>query len=327
MLPKYLTFACLFVAVAAFAAETDTNQGNWEGKFTHGKLSGTPIRAEIIGERQGYRAHLFIGEYPGKCVAKWMTGRAERGKVAFQGEANLDADMGGSHKLRMTLENGRIEGKFNGWRGPGRFAMTRVEKKSPALGEKPPAGAIVLFDGTNLDAWQPAERPWKIMPDGAVQVGKGSLRTKEKLGGGLYHVEFRTPYMPAKKGQARGNSGVFVLGRYEIQVLDSFGLEGRDNECGGIYKLATPLVNACLPPTEWQTYDIEVQPPEFDAQGRKTRNTVITVRHNGILIHDNVELDKVTGGAVSEIEAPEGILFLQDHGNKVQYRNIWYKHE
>jgi hypothetical protein len=131
--------------------------------------------------------------------------------------------------------------------------------------------------------------------------------------------------MPGKKGQARGNSGVYLLGRYEVQVLDSFGLETRDNECGGIYKIATPKTNASLPPLEWQTYDIVMRAPKFNDQGEKTQNAVIAVKHNGIVIHDNVELPGMTGGSVSDKEAPKGILFLQDHGNKVQYRNIWFK--
>jgi len=326
MLAKYLMVACLLLAVAACAEAPDNVQGNWEGTFTGGKLEGSPVRAEIVADKRGYRANLYIGEWPGgEQAARSMPSEAKRGKIVFSGDARLEPEMGGECKVQMNLADSEIKGNFKGKAAPGRFVMTRVEKKSPTLGQEPPDGAIVLFDGANLDAWQPTERPWKIMPDGAVEVGKGSLRTKDELGGGLYHVEFRTPYMPDKKGQARGNSGVFVLGRYEIQVLDSFGLEGRDNECGGIYKLATPRVNACLPPGEWQTYDIEVRPAEFDGQGRKTKNTIITVRHNGVLIHDNVELGKVTGGAVSDNEAREGILFLQDHGNKVQYRNIWYK--
>ncbi|HUW62140.1 MAG TPA: DUF1080 domain-containing protein [Candidatus Bathyarchaeia archaeon] len=299
-------------------------QGNWEGAFTNGITKGAPVRVEIIGETRGYRANLYLDK-SGAPVARWMAGTPKRKKLVFSAETNLPAELGGRCEVEMTLANGEIKGKFTGKDSPGSFRLTRIEKKPPSLGAKPPAGAIVLFDGSNLDAWQPAERPWKITPDGAVEVGKGALHTKDEFGDGEYHIEFRTPYMRNKKGQARGNSGVYVLGRYEIQVLDSFGLKTRDNECGGVYKIATPKVNASLPPLEWQTYDIIMRAPKFNEQGDKIQNAVITMRHNGIVIHDNVELPGMTGGSVSDTEAPKGILFLQDHGNKVQYRNIWFK--
>jgi hypothetical protein len=124
--------------------------------------------------------------------------------------------------------------------------------------------------------------------------------------------------MPDAGGQGRGNSGVYLQERYEVQVLDSYGLEGKDNECGGIYKIGEPSVNMCAPPTQWQTYDITFYAPSADRT-----NAQVTVVHNGVTIHDELKLPKPTGGALnSDVNKPGGI-YLQDHGNPVQYRNIW----
>jgi hypothetical protein len=128
--------------------------------------------------------------------------------------------------------------------------------------------------------------------------------------------------MPKSSGQARGNSGVYVQSRYEVQVLDSFGLEGKNNECGGIYSISEPAVNMCLPPLTWQTYDIDFTAARFDDAGKKTKNARITVKHNGVVIHNDIELTLGTPGRHPEGPTPEG-LFFQDHGNPVVFRNIW----
>jgi hypothetical protein len=165
---------------------------------------------------------------------------------------------------------------------------------------------------------------WKLV-DGAMEVagGAGSLVTKKKFTDCDLHVEFRSPFMPGSHGQARGNSGVYLQGRYEIQVLDSYGLTGADNECGGIYQVAPPRVNMCAPPGQWQTYDITYRAPRFDANGNKTASAVATVRHNGVIIHENLPIPGPTGGAIDNRPQDPGPLLLQDHGNPVQYRNIW----
>ena len=136
------------------------------------------------------------------------------------------------------------------------------------------------------------------------------------------HLEFRTPFMPKARGQGRGNSGVYYQGRYETQVLDSFGLDGKNNECGGIYQKADPKVNMCLPPLVWQTYDAELTNAVSEG-GKVAKNARLTLKHNGVVVHDDLEFKGKTGGARNEPEGTPGSISLQGHGNPLQYRNIW----
>jgi hypothetical protein len=194
---------------------------------------------------------------------------------------------------------------------------------------QPPKGATVLFDGKNLNGWVSRNDPkkpatWKLMNGGIMQVGAGDILTKETFAGTFkLHVEFRVPYMPKATGQARGNSGVYLQGRYEVQILDSYGLDSLDHDCGGMYGVAKPQLNACKAPTVWQSYDIDFRSPNF-VDGKKTEPARISVLHNGIKIHDDVKItkDNTTAGAGGDPNTP-GPILLQDHGNPVQYRNIW----
>jgi hypothetical protein len=195
--------------------------------------------------------------------------------------------------------------------------LKKTERKSPTLGAKAPDGAVILFDGKNADAFEGGK-----VEDG--QLAQGST-SKQKFGSHTVHIEFRLPYQPEDSGQGRGNSGIYLQGRYEVQMLDSFGLEGEQNECGGIYSVAKPSVNMCLPPLSWQTYDIDYTAGEYDADGKVKKNPRITVKHNGVTIHDNVELPgerNTTAAPVAAGKEP-GPVYLQNHGNPVRYRNIW----
>jgi hypothetical protein len=175
---------------------------------------------------------------------------------------------------------------------------------------------MVLFDGTTPEHLEGA----KLTDDGVLLAG---VLTKFPVGAFRLHAEFRTPYMPRARGQARGNSGVYIQQRYEVQILDSFGLEGIENECGALYRQQRPEVNLCLPPLAWQTYDIWFTPPVFAADGQtKLADARITVLHNGYPIHWHRNITAKTGGGKQEGPQPLPIA-LQDHGNPVTFRNLW----
>jgi len=206
--------------------------------------------------------------------------------------------------------------------------QTGPKPNDATLGAKPPEGAVVLFGGKSIDGWVKTDgktpATWPV-EDGILTVGKGqgSIMTSRTLGDVQLHVEFNVPYMPEARGQARGNSGVYLAGAYELQVLDSYGLKLQDNDCGAIYKQVVPLVNACKPPLQWQTYDITFHKAEV-ADGKVVKKARITVVQNGIRIIDNAEISPTPGG-VDTKEGADGPLLLQDHGNDVQFRNIWAK--
>lgn len=193
--------------------------------------------------------------------------------------------------------------------------LERVERKSPTLGAAPPTGALVLFDGASADAFEGG----RMTDDGLLIAGATS---KKKFQDCSVHVEFLLPFMPAARGQARGNSGCYLQGRYEVQMLDSFGLAGLDNECGGIYRIKSPGMNLCYPPLTWQTYDIDFTAAKYEGD-KKVTNAKITVQHNGVEIHKDVELPTATTAAPVPEGPNPGPIHLQDHGNPVRYRNIW----
>ena len=231
-----------------------------------------------------------------------MDAKAEDGKITAKSE-----------RADLVIGDGKISVQVNGQE---LGTLKKVERKSDTLGAKPPKGAAVLFDGSSAENFQ----------DGKLVEGKWlgatNCESKKKLGDHHLHIEFRTPFMPKSSGQGRGNSGVYMQSRYELQVLDSFGLDGKNNECGGIYSISEPIVNMCLPPLAWQTYDIDFTAAKYDADGKKTKNARATIKHNGFVIHDDLELTHGTPGRHGEGPGPDS-LFLQNHSNPVVFRNIW----
>ncbi|MCL4222692.1 MAG: DUF1080 domain-containing protein [Phycisphaerales bacterium] len=191
-----------------------------------------------------------------------------------------------------------------------------------------PPEAIVLFDGSSLGAWQTAEgksAPWTLHErDMVIKPGTGSIQTRQAFGPMHLHIEFCIPPSPEEvSGQARGNSGVYLAGLYEIQILDAFDAAPASNLAGGIYGIQAPLVNAARRAGEWQTYDIDFAPPRFDHRGNKTAEAMTTVIFNGVVIHERVAIPGPTGGGLSSTEAATGPIMLQDHGDAIRFRNIW----
>jgi hypothetical protein len=210
------------------------------------------------------------------------------------------------------------------------FALSSSASGGRDDGHKPaPDGAIVLFDGKNLDSWVGKDgkaATWKV-ENGYVECvpRKGDIHTTKEFGPDFkLHAEFWLPLMADKKGQARANSGIYLQGRYEIQVLDSYMNETyADGACGALYKIIAPSKNASKPPEQWQTYDITFKSPRVDDKGKVTTKGELTVVQNGETIIDKGQFDKVTGGATDEKMGNPGPIRLQDHGNKVRFRNIW----
>lgn len=310
-------------AANVFPAEADPFMGNWVGRWNKEEDVDPDIAANVYPLGGDQYQVILKAKHDIRCPPKLeVVVKPDRGKLSFKRDDWF----------------GEIAGDvFSGGHGPkARFEMHRAELASPTLGLKPeyPDRAIVLFDGNSIDAWK-ADNPkkpdatWTILPGGILMVksGTGDLITKQNFGSCRLHVEFRTPLMPAARGQGRGNSGVFLQDVYEVQVLDSYGLEGYYDECGGLYKLAAPLVNACRPPLQWQSYDIVYTAPKVDTSGKVIAFGRMTVHQNGVLIQKDTELTWITAWTEKARLGPPpsvpGPIRLQDHGNYVQYRNIW----
>jgi hypothetical protein len=284
-------------------------QGEYSGTI---KAGSGEIRLGVqviaLGDSK-FRAVAYPGGLPGDGWKKEL--------LKYQAEAQRDGDairfslLGqGSGELTssgITIKNGA--GDVIG-------DIPKVHRKSPTLGKKPPKGAVVLFDGSTAEHFKGGRMSDdKLLMEGAT--------SKELFGSFKLHLEFRLPFKPFDRGQGRGNSGLYMQGRYETQILDSFGLEGKNNECGGVYSISAPSVNMCLPPLVWQTYDIDFTTAQYDDAGKKIENARMTVLLNGVKVHENLELPRgTTAHPVKEGPEP-GPIYLQNHGNPVRFRNIW----
>lgn len=284
-------------------------QGEYRGwqRAQPSRRSSESVAVQVIAQGDGkFEAVKYYGGLPGagwKAPHKFtLTGTRSSDRVTLTGD-QYDAEIFGA-TLNLFDKEGRHAGQ-----------LMRVERISPTMEAAPPVGAIVLFDGGgDLSRWKNA----KVTSDG-LQAG---TETVGKYGDFRLHGEFMLPYKPFARGQDRGNSGFYLQGRYEVQVLDSFGLEGIENECGSLYRTKRPDTNLCLPPLQWQTYDMDFASAKFDASGKKTSNMRITVWHNGVVIHDAASIPNKTGAGTAEGPNPLPIK-LQEHGNPVVYRNIW----
>jgi hypothetical protein len=314
----FLLTSAVYAHAAASAADMfpeqpDPFMGDYVGRWDPSEEVNPELAAQIIPlGRDNYRIRL-VNKLDMRCPPLVQVEVSpNRGKLEFK-EGSLHGSTDGT--------------TFTGGRGTRTFSMIRVDRQSPNAGLAPPEGAIVLFDGSNLDAWTGTDG-W-LLQDGVLMVTPDGkyLESKGKWRDIQLHVEFRLPYMPLARGQGRGNSGVFVQDAYEVQVLDSFGLEGYYDECGALYKLSAPHVNACFPPLAWQTYDITYRAPRHDAAGTLLENGRMTVYHNGVLIHHEQELKWRTEwkeeGRLKPPPREPGAVKLQGHDNFVQFRNIW----
>lgn len=293
-----LSVACGPVFLDPTAAGPDYGvQGEYAG-------AGSNSAAQVIA--------LGGGEFELVLMSPGLPGAGWDGETrsVVRGERRGDA----IHFVGAGLEARWADGRVRGHTEQGQpFDLPRVERTSPTLGAAPPSGAVILFDGTrNAFDGSRDENGW-------LEAGATSRAAFADI---ELHLEFRIPFMPESRRQTRGNSGVYLQGRYEVQVLDSFGLLPESNGCGAIYEVAKPSLNLTLPPLAWQTYDIDFRAARFDEAGNKIAPAQLTVRHNGITIHDAVVVPGPTGRGAAETPEPAALL-LQDHRSPVVYRNVW----
>jgi hypothetical protein len=283
-----------------------------QGEYGSAKPGETAAGVQVVALGGGlFDAHVLQDGLPG---AGWTPGKK---RTSLKGARKDDkAHFETPDKsVTATIQ----DGKWTMTEKDGtQTVLPRIERQSPTLGMAPPQGAVVLFDGSSADAWEKGR-----MENGLLAAG---CTSKQRFASYRLHLEFRTPYKPAARKQSRGNSGIYHSGRWETQILDSFGLKPQDNECGGIYSISKPRLNMCLPPLVWQTYDVDFTAAKFDAEGQRTAWPRITVRLNGELVHEDLELNKnsTTAAPISTpLTGPEGPINLQDHKNPVFFRNIW----
>ncbi len=307
-------------------------QGEWkDAPKGHYFEINKPVAAQIVNIKDGEYTVRIYQEHDCRADPYFEgTGKLVGDEIRFE-------EKGWSGTVSKEGMTG-VSGSGHG--GGVHFNLKKVVRSSATLGAKPPAEALVLFDGKNFDQWQHAGgRPvsWNLLENGVMEIRSastpeekkqgigGDIETKRKFGDCKIHLEFRYPVEPGKTGQDHGNSGFFFQGDYEVQVLNSYGLQGWWNECGALYKTSPPQVNAARPPMEWQTYDIDYTASVWK-DGRKASSPRITVRLNGVLIHHDEEIPHVTAHAYAArfVEPKgDGPIRLQEHGHPVQYRNIW----
>lgn len=282
-------------------------QGEYLGtlRLPHGQLERTGLQVVAQGDGK-FIATQMRGGLPGN-------GWNERELLELDGqrEGNRTILSSGDYQITLHADKAAVVNS----EGLALGSLARVERRSGTEGLLPGPFATILFDGTSLDHLRNA----KINDEGYLMVGPITAEPVEDF---RMHLEFRLPYMPYARGQARANSGVYIQRRYEVQILDSFGLRPQFNDGASMYRTQPPNMNMGFPPLRWQTYDIYFTAARFDDEGNRIAQARITVLHNGIKVHDNFALPNKTGAGQKEAANPLPTLF-QDHGNPVVFRNIW----
>jgi hypothetical protein len=285
-------------------------QGEYVGEGTWSGSDKVKIGAQVIALSGGkFNVVVTKGGLPGDGWSRGDDKVSLRGTRDENTTTLSDSD---------SLYSGKIVGDamtIASTDGKTKLELKRTVRHSPTEGAKPIEGALVLFDGTTAENFARG----KLLPDGNLL---SDAMSKQGFGDYTLHVEFRLSYMPAARGQGRSNSGVYLHNCYEIQVLDSFGLVGKDDDCGGFYKLRNADVNMCYPPLTWQTYDIDFAAARYDPTGQKQKLGRCTVKFNDVTILDDVEIKGSTPGGIAESPDPAGI-YLQAHGHQVFFKNIW----
>jgi hypothetical protein len=308
-------FAWLLVLVCSFARAEEVRektpadpdfavQGEYLGELSdEGSTQKVGVQVIALG-RGKFRTVGYLKGLPGDGTEKskrleW-TGETSGGVTAFKG-SELQAQINGGALVVTSAD--KVLGK-----------LARVARRSSTLGMKPPAGSIVLFDGSSVNQFDGG----KMTDDKLLMPG---TTTKPRFQSGTLHVEFQTPFAP--EVPSRGNSGVYLQSRYEVQILDSFGFDPHNHECGGIPSIKASDVMMSYPPLQWQTYDVDFTAAQFQ-DGKKVQAARMTVRHNGVVIHNDVEVPHATTSSPWEEGREPGPIHFQEHGAAVRFRHIWF---
>lgn len=319
--PHFQLLMTCFVLLTSLASLSSAQVPALDSKKADGDFA---IQGEYVGTIPEDGSDLKIG------VQVIALGSGKFRAVGYRGGLPGDGwDGGDKHEAEGELKDGGVTFKTDEASAEIRDGLMTIRnadgdkigeckptvRKSSTLGAKPPEGAVVLFDGSTAENFVGGKLDGDLLVQGVT--------SKQKFQDFTLHLEFLLSYMPAARGQGRANSGCYAQGRYEVQILDSFGLSGEHNECGGIYTVKKPDVNMCFPPLSWQTYDIDFKAAKFDDAGKKTADARMTVKHNGVVIHNDVAVGKATTAAPVPEGKDPGPIYLQDHGNPVRFRNIW----
>ena len=294
-------------------------QGEYVGAVSQPDGGKTRLGAQVRALGEGvFRTMFFAGGLPGEgWDGKTIVQKAPSTDDSTPEDAKLEGGKVVIDQVYKAVCDGRT---LTGQTDAGvKFELARITRRSPTLGAKPPAGAIVLFDGSGTDQWQEGA---KLTPQRWLI---GGATTRRKFQDFTLHAEFMISYVPQTRTiWQRPNSGVYLQQRYEIQILDSFGIVMRQHDCGVLYAQVTPKINMCYPPLTWQTYDIDFTAARYDAAGKKTALGRCTVKLNGVTILDDVAIKGSTPGGIAESPQPAGV-YLQEHGFPAFFQNVWIK--